>query len=52
MAYVPVWKPATPAEAHTMYLEAAGSSRERAMPVIVRMRTHVYHQKQKVAFGS
>ncbi len=51
MSYIPVLEPADPQETHAMYLEAARQSRARAMPVVLRMTTHVCHQKQKVRFG-
>jgi indolepyruvate ferredoxin oxidoreductase alpha subunit len=51
MSYVPVLEPADPQETYEMYLEAARQSRGRAMPVVLRMTTHVCHQKQKVRFG-
>jgi indolepyruvate ferredoxin oxidoreductase, alpha subunit len=51
MSYVPVLEPADPREVYALYLEAARQSRARAMPVVLRMTTHVCHQKQKVSFG-
>lgn len=50
MSYIPVFEPATPAEVYAYYKEAARLSKERQMPVIVRLTTHVCHAKEKVAF--
>ena len=51
MSYIPVLEPADPREVYAMYLEAARLSRERRMPVVLRLTTHVCHQKQKVSFA-
>jgi len=51
MSYIPVLEPATPKEAYEMYREAARLSRDRRMPIVLRLTTHVCHQKQKVGFG-
>ena len=51
LGYIPVFEPAGPAEVYRFYLTAARVARERAMPVIVRLTTHVCHAKEKVAFG-
>ena len=50
LAYTPVIEPASPTEVYHYYLAAAELSRRMAMPVIVRMTTHVCHAKEKVAF--
>ncbi len=52
LSYTPVLEPADPEEAYRFYLEAARLARERQMPVILRLTTHVCHAKQKVAFAS
>jgi len=50
MSYTPVLEPASPSEAYVYYREAAKLSREKRMPVIVRLSTHVCHAKEKVSF--
>lgn len=50
MSYTPVFEPASPAEVYTYYKEAAMLSRDRQMPVILRLTTHVCHAKEKVHF--
>ncbi len=50
LSYTPIFEPAHPAEVHTFYKAAAKLSREKQMPVIVRLTTHVCHAKEKVAF--
>lgn len=52
MSYIPVLEPATPQEVYQMYREAARLSRDRRMPIVLRLTTHVCHQKQKVRFGA
>ena len=51
MSYTPVLEPADPSEVYRFYLEAARISQKLAMPVILRLTTHVCHAKEKVAFG-
>ncbi len=51
MAYTPVLEPADPEGVYHHYLEAARLSVERAMPVILRLTTHVCHAKTRVRFG-
>ncbi|MEE8540268.1 MAG: indolepyruvate ferredoxin oxidoreductase, partial [Desulfobacterales bacterium] len=51
LSYTPVFEPASAQEAYAFYLEAAQLSRQKHMPVIVRLTTHVCHAKEKVAFG-
>lgn len=48
LCYTPVWEPMDPQEVHDMYLEAAAWSRERRMPVVLRLSTHVCHAKMRV----
>lgn len=51
MAYIPVLEPANPRETYEMFLSACRLSKEKHMPVILRMTTHVCHAKMKVRFG-
>lgn len=51
MAYIPVFEPASPAEAYVMYKEAAALARERKAPVFLRLTTHVCHARETVKFG-
>lgn len=50
LSYTPMFEPADPAEVYRFYREAAGLSREKHMPVILRLTTHVCHAKEKVGF--
>jgi indolepyruvate ferredoxin oxidoreductase, alpha subunit len=50
MCYTPVFEPGNPAEVYAFYKAAARLSRQRHMPVILRLTTHVCHAKEKVAF--
>lgn len=50
MSYTPILEPATPSEAYRFFKEAAVLSREKQMPMIIRMTTHVCHAKEKVSF--
>lgn len=50
LSYTPVLEPASPSEVYRFYKTAAALSREKAMPVILRLTTHVCHQKEKVSF--
>ncbi|MFZ5572428.1 MAG: thiamine pyrophosphate-dependent enzyme [Thermodesulfobacteriota bacterium] len=52
MSYMPVLEPADPGEVYRFYLSAAALSRQKQMPVMLRLTTHVCHAKQRVAFGS
>src|SRR6056297_2183 len=52
LSYIPVLEPDTPTEVYMMFKEAANLSRERAMPVILRMSTHVCHAKERVQFSA
>jgi indolepyruvate ferredoxin oxidoreductase alpha subunit len=51
LCYTPVFEPAGPSEVYLFYKAAAGLSREKQMPVIVRLTTHVCHAKERVAFA-
>ena len=51
LSYTPVFEPATPTEVYHYYLAAAKLAQEKHMAVILRLTTHVCHQKEKVAFG-
>ena len=51
MSYTPILEPANPVEAYQFYLAAADLAREKRMPVILRLTTHVCHAKEKVSFG-
>jgi len=51
MAYTPVLEPEDPGQVYTQFLEASRLSRELAMPVILRMTTHICHGKAPVDFG-
>jgi indolepyruvate ferredoxin oxidoreductase alpha subunit len=50
LSYTPVFEPASPAEVYTFYKEAANLSREKGLPIILRLTTHVCHAKEKVRF--
>jgi indolepyruvate ferredoxin oxidoreductase, alpha subunit len=50
LSYTPVFEPADPSEVYHFYKIAAALSREKHMPVIVRLTTHVCHAKARVAF--
>jgi indolepyruvate ferredoxin oxidoreductase alpha subunit len=50
MAYTPVLEPASPEEVYRFYKIAALLAREKAMPVILRLTTHVCHAKERVSF--
>jgi indolepyruvate ferredoxin oxidoreductase alpha subunit len=52
MSYTPVLEPADPTEVYHFYLAAARLARDKQMPVILRLTTHVCHAKEKVAFGA
>lgn len=51
LSYIPVFEPSSVQETYEMYLKAAELSRKLKMPVILRLTTHVCHQKEKVSFG-
>ncbi len=50
MAYTPVFEPASPTEVYRFYKIAAQLARDKAMPVILRLTTHVCHAKERVHF--
>jgi indolepyruvate ferredoxin oxidoreductase, alpha subunit len=50
LSYTPVFEPADPGEVYAFYKAAAKLAREKHMPVIVRLTTHVCHAKAKVRF--
>ena len=50
LSYTPVFEPASPQEVYTFYKEAAKLSREKGMPIILRLTTHVCHAKEKIEF--
>jgi len=51
LSYMPVFEPSNPQEVYEFYKEAVKVSKEKEMPVILRLSTHVCHAKQKVKFG-
>jgi indolepyruvate ferredoxin oxidoreductase alpha subunit len=51
MSYTPLLEPSNPQEAYEYYLKAADLSREKQIPVLLRLTTHVCHTKQKVSFA-
>lgn len=50
LSYIPMLEPATPTEVYQMFKEAVLISKEKKMPVILRMSTHICHAKEKVSF--
>lgn len=52
MAYIPVFEPSTPTEAYQMFKEAALLSKEKQMPVFLRLTTHVCHYKELIQFDA
>src|SRR4030042_2522142 len=46
LSYTPVFEPANPAEVYRYFLEAVKVSKEKHMPIIVRLTTHVCHAKE------
>ena len=50
LSYTPVFEPASPAEVYTFYKAAATLSKEKGMPVILRLTTHICHAKEKIYF--
>lgn len=51
LCYTPVFEPASPSEVYRFYKEASLIARQMAMPVILRLTTHVCHAKERVTFG-
>ncbi len=52
MAYTPVFEPASPTEVYRFYKIAARLARDKAMPVVLRLTTHVCHAKERVHFDA
>ncbi len=52
LTYMPVFEPSSPREIYEMYKEAARISKEKKMPVLVRLTTHTCHAKEKIHFES
>lgn len=52
LAYLPLFEPATPAEAYRLFKQAADWARRQQTAVILRLTTHVCHAKQKVAYDA
>ena len=50
LSYTPVLEPASPTEVYDFYKEAAKLSKDKKMPIILRLTTHVCHAKEKVTF--
>lgn len=50
LSYTPVFEPANPTEAYTLYKDAATLSRKLGRGVILRLTTHVCHAKEKICF--
>ena len=50
LSYMPVFEPSNPQEVYEFYKKVAKVSKEKEMPVILRLSTHVCHAKQKVNF--
>jgi indolepyruvate ferredoxin oxidoreductase, alpha subunit len=50
LCYTPIFEPSDPSEVYHFYKAAARLSREKHMPVIVRLTTHVCHAKERIAF--
>ena len=48
MSSMPMFEPATPQEAYDLYREAAALARRLAMPVFLRLTTHVCHARELV----
>ncbi len=51
MSYIPMLEPANPQEAYDMYREAVRLSKERRIPIFLRMTTHVCHAREVVKFN-
>ncbi|WP_206076326.1 thiamine pyrophosphate-dependent enzyme [Marinitoga lauensis] len=46
-----MFEPNSPKEVYEMFKEAAKIAKEKHMPVILRLTTHVCHAKEKIKFG-
>ena len=51
MSYIPMLEAGDPAQAYTLYLEAAEITQRTQMPVFLRLTTNVCHAKQLVSFN-
>jgi len=51
LSYIPIFEPKDPADAYNMFKEAVRVSREKHMPVVLRLTTNVCHAKQKIDFS-
>ncbi len=51
LSYIPIFEPQDPREAYAMFKEAVRISREKHMPVVLRLTTHVCHAKQIIDFS-
>lgn len=52
LACLPVFEPASPAEAFSLFKTAAALAKAECTAVVLRLTTHVCHAKEKVAFGT
>lgn len=52
LSYTPMFEPADPTEVYLFYKKAAKLSQEMHIPVILRMTTHVCHQKENISFSA
>lgn len=52
LSYTPIFEPSTPQEIYEMYREAARISKEKKMPILLRLATHTCHAKERVRFES
>ena len=50
MMYIPMFEPANPEEAYEMFRRAASLSRQHAVPVFLRLTTHVCHAYSLISF--
>jgi len=50
LSYTPMFEPADPTEVYQFYKKATQLSQEKHIPVILRMTTHVCHQKERITF--
>lgn len=51
LSYTPMLEPSFVPDVYAMFLEAVRLSREKRMPVMLRLTTHVCHAKERVQFG-
>lgn len=51
MAYMPMFEPASPAEAYEMFKEASRLARKHRCAVALRLTTHVCHAREEVSFS-